>query len=316
LLCLSGDHSPASRQSLRETSDAYLLRPYLPGELLAQVRGLLRVRLAHKTGEAQALNQQLSQALQQHRHTTELARRVQDSLRPRSFPASSRLRFAIDHRPSARAGGDCFDVIRLDEVHVGFFMADVMGHGPEAGLLALFLHQQLSLPRLADPSHLSPERVLSRLNRALLDLALPDPPFITLLYGVCDERDGTLRFARAGHPPPLYLPHLGEPEFCHLPGSLLGMFDTEFTAQARVLRSGDRLLLYTDGLDPAGLEVQPTGSSRLRESAARGRSLPLAELIERVAGELRPSSSPQDDCTLLGLEMSPSTMADSRPLPE
>ena len=52
-------------------------------------------------------------------------------------------------------------------------------------------------------------------------------------------RDGLLRFARAAHPYPVYLPRAGEPEQWQSPGTLLGIFEAEYPAQTRELPEGD-----------------------------------------------------------------------------
>ena len=86
----------------------------------------------------------------------------------------------------------------------------------------------------------SPE-VLDRLNRELLNLSLPEPPFATMLYAQLDTRDGSLTFARAAHPHPLYVPAEGEPAYWHAAGTLLGVFESEFPVQQKKLNAGDVL---------------------------------------------------------------------------
>lgn len=72
-----------------------------------------------------------------------LAARVQQDFLPKSMPKVANVRFQTLFRPAAHVSGDLYDVMRLDESHVGFYMADAVGHGMPAALLTMFLKQAL-----------------------------------------------------------------------------------------------------------------------------------------------------------------------------
>ena len=146
---------------------------------------------------------------------------------------------------------------------------------------------------------LPPDEVLQKLNRDLIEQALAENPFITMIYGLLNFCDGTLRYARAGHPHPIYLPRDGEPQTWPGTGSLLGVFETEFPPQTRQLRPGDQLLLYTDGWDTSGA----ASIEKLTAAASHHRGLPIADCVAQLAQDLLGQSSQPDDFTLLGLEM-------------
>src|SRR5262245_29469445 len=117
-----------------------------PSELLDQVRDLLRIKERHdelvaKTAEVQHVHKRLQTAYQQIDRELELARRIQESFLPRSLPELPRLRFAAAFKPQGHVGGDFYDVFRLDEHHVAFYVADAMGHGVPASLLTIFIKQ-------------------------------------------------------------------------------------------------------------------------------------------------------------------------------
>jgi sigma-B regulation protein RsbU (phosphoserine phosphatase) len=202
-------------------------------------------------------------------------------------------------------GGDFYDIFRLDEHHVGFYVADVMGHGVPASLLTIFLKKAVRAKEIFGREYrlVPPDEVLGRLNCELLEQALAENPFITMVYGLFDCRDSTLAIARAGHPYPLYLPAVGEPELCRIPGSLLGVFETSFTVERRRLRPGDKVLLCTDGLDLAGDEEKGGWHERLLACAAQHRALPVQEFVEQLARTLLEPIGQADDFTLLGLEI-------------
>jgi sigma-B regulation protein RsbU (phosphoserine phosphatase) len=311
ILFITDDQTPGTRlASLEGGADTYLLRPFSPGELLGQVRAFLRLkelhdRLADKTAEVHRINKRLRQAYQQIDQELELARRVQLSFLPQAFPELPECRFAVHYCLRGRVGGDFYDVFRLDESHLGFYVADAVGHGVAASLLTIFVKKGVRAKDVIGRQYrlVPPDEVLQRLNRDLIAQALAEAPFITMVYALLNHRTGELRFARAGHPHPLYLPHDGEPRLLQIEGSLMGVFDTTFRVQAQQLRPGDRLLLYSDGIDAAKYADCPPGADSLLAAAGRLRDLPIAETVERLAAELFPPGGQPDDLTLLGVEM-------------
>jgi sigma-B regulation protein RsbU (phosphoserine phosphatase) len=311
ILVVSTDHGPAARlANLEAGADAYLLRPFKPGELLAQVQRFLRLkdrhdRLAEKTAEVHRINQRLQRTYQQMDQELELARRIQRSLLPQSLPDLPCMRFAVHYRPCGRVGGDFYDLFRLDEEHLGFYVADAMGHGVPASLLTIFVKKGVRAKEIFGQQYrlVPPGEVLSHLNRELIEQELSESPFITMVYVLLNHQDGRLSFARSGHPYPLYLPHDGPPEQWQVEGSLLGVFDTEFPLGTRQLRPGDKVLLYTDGIDGASYEDHPAGFQSLRACAARHRDLPIQDLVDQLAHELFRGSGQGDDITVLGVEM-------------
>src|SRR5207247_2647987 len=259
----------------------------------AQVHACRRIRdmherLAAKSSEVQRINRRLQQAYQQIDQELELARRLQVSFLPQRLPEVPPARFAVHYLLCGQVGGDFYDVFRLDENHVGFYVADAMGHGVPASLLTIFVKKSVRAKEISGRNYrlISPSEVLLRLNRDLVEQHIPDLPFITMIYVLFDCRDGTLQFSRAGHPYPLYVPNVGKPALWQMEGSLLGVFDTKYRLQSQQLKAGDKLLLYTDGMDGASFEDHPVGLASLLAGAERFRDLPIDEMVERLASDL------------------------------
>jgi sigma-B regulation protein RsbU (phosphoserine phosphatase) len=311
ILYVTADHGPAARLAgLEAGADTYLLRPFAPGELLAQVRAFLRLkelhdRLGEKTAEVHRINRRLQQAYQQIDGELELARRLQLSLLPPTLPEVPGARFAVHYFLCGRVGGDFYDAFRLDESHVGLYVADAMGHGVPASLLTIFVKKGVRAKEVFGREYrlVPPDEVLQRLNRDLVEQALEDHPFITMAYALFDHQARTLSFARAGHPYPLHVPRDGEPRLWQVEGSLLGVFDTAFPAQTHRLSPGDKVLLYTDGIEGSSFEGHAAGSASLLACAARHRALPIQDFVARLARDLCGPGSQPDDLTLLGLEV-------------
>jgi sigma-B regulation protein RsbU (phosphoserine phosphatase) len=311
ILFITDDASPDNRVATLEAgAHAYLLAPLAPGELLAQGRALLRIKdshdgLAGRAAEVHRVNTRLRQLHQQLDHELKLAQRIQSSLLPHTLPQVPRLRFAVHYMLRDRVGGDFYDVFRLDEHHVGLYVADAMGHGVPASLLTIFVKKGVQAKEVFGNQYrlVRPGEVLERLNRDLLDQDLPENPFITMVYCLLDQRDGTMHFARAGHPYPLYIPATGDLQLWQQEGLLLGVVDTRFPTRTCRLGPGDKLLLYSDGIDTAQFQQHPEGALSLLACAARHRALPVQEFVAAVAHDLFGGRSQPDDLTFLAAEL-------------
>ena len=263
--------------------------------------------LAGKTAEVNRLTKRLQQLHQQIDQELQLARSIQSSFRPRTLPAVPRSRFAVHSLRHERVGGDFYDVFHLDENNVGLYVADAMGHGVPASLLTIFVKQSMKAKEVFGRQYrlVPPEEVLRRLNKDLIDQRLSEQPFLTIAYALYNHQQGTFRFARAGHPYPLYVPREGEPAFWRQEGLLLGVVDAAFPARTYAVKPGDKVLLYSDGIDSGCFEDHPSGADSLLACAARHRHLPIGEFVDRLARDLFGAGAAPDDLTLLGLEVSP-----------
>jgi sigma-B regulation protein RsbU (phosphoserine phosphatase) len=126
------------------------------------------------------------------------------------------------------------------------------------------------------------------------------------VYGLFNHRDYTLTFARAGHPYPLYIPRQGDLQLWRQEGLLLGVVDARFPASTYAVEPGDKILLYSDGIDSAVQEGCEPGIESLLACAEHHRALPVAEFVPRLARDLFGANAQPDDLTLLGLEVSES----------
>jgi phosphoserine phosphatase RsbU/P len=304
------DAVPARLASLRNGADTYTVRPFDPAELLAQAQALLRIKDRHdqlsaRAAEVHRVNKRLQAAYQQIDQELVLARRIQESFLPQALPHLPRLRFAVKYRPCGHVGGDFYDVFRLDEQHVGLYVADAMGHGVPASLLTIFVKKGVRAKEITDHSYrlVPPQEVLQRLNRDLIEQALSDAPFITMVYVLFNHVEGTLQFSRAGHPYPLYVPAEGPLHLWQIEGGLLGVFEMQYRLKIEQMRPGDKVLLYTDGMDAAAFGAHPVGLPSLLAAAEHFRALPIDALVERLAQDLFTQTQQNDDLTILGMEI-------------
>ncbi len=112
---------------------------------------------------------------------------------------TSLIRFETFFKPSSQLGGDFYDIIQIDDVHVGVVIADVSGHGVSASLITSMLKMLVEFaPK--DPHRI--DDMVSYLNIVLMKV-LPEDQFITLFYGIIDTRNYLIEYINCGHPFPL-----------------------------------------------------------------------------------------------------------------
>ena len=179
----------------------------------------------------------------------DIAARVQLSLLPDSILLSDTVEITGIMRPAKEVGGDFYDFFRLDRHHIGVAVADVSGKGVPA---ALFMVMARTLMRATAILHIDePGLVLERVND-FLEQNNSEDLFVTLFYGVLDERTGGFHYANGGHNPPILVDHSDASPLAMTGGVALGMFDGFDYADARVdMEPGARLVLFSDGITEA-----------------------------------------------------------------
>jgi sigma-B regulation protein RsbU (phosphoserine phosphatase) len=238
-----------------------------------------------------------------------LAAKLQQDFLPRSLPQVGPVHFHTLFRPAGYVSGDLYDVMRLDEQHVGFFVADAVGHGMPAALLTMFIKRALVTKQIIPGGYrlLPPGETMARLNDALVEQDLTQATFATALYGFINTQTLTITFARSGHPSPLLLGASGDFRTIDADGGLLGIFPNEQYAQATLqLAPGDRFLIYSDGLEVAFSDDEIVDTQRWRRELLKRRALTSEALLTDFAAHLdaeNGSLAPKDDVTMILLEV-------------
>jgi hypothetical protein len=131
----------------------------------------------------------------------ELARQVQQSVLPHSFPTTPGFQFAARSIPSRQVGGDFYDIAALDENYLAITIADVSDKGMPA---ALYMVLTRTLLVAQSRRTISPSQVLREVNQLIQELSNAGM-FVTIFYGVLEKSTARLRYARAGHDQPVLL---------------------------------------------------------------------------------------------------------------
>src|SRR5262245_44256174 len=226
---------------------------------------------------------------------------IQRALMPEALPMTDRFEVVGAWQPAGTLGGDCYDAFLFAPDVIGLSIADIAGKGLPAALLMSSLQAAVRAFALdASP----PQAVCASVNRLLCGQMISGR-FATLAYLRLDAKRGELQYANAGHNPPLLVRPDGQIEALRSSGIVLGVFpEAEYAGARASLQSGDRLLLYTDGITEArSSDGEEFGEERLSDALARNRHLGAVDLHAAVAAEVKAFASAgfEDDATLLAV---------------
>lgn len=235
----------------------------------------------------------------------ELAAQVQRNLLQQDLPQFPDYGFAAYLQPARQVGGDFYDVLEIDEEHVGVLIADVADKGFHA---ALFMAVTRTLFLREGQQSLSPAEVALAVHKGMFDIANNDEVFLTAFYGVLHRPSGRLTYIRAAHERPLLL-RPGR-EVMALPGGdrFLGMMpDLTLTEETIDLEPGDRLIMFSDGVPDAVNEAEEGYSNQQLAAAVaaceqKTAAAIVAHIVKDVA-QWQGNADPFDDLTLLVLEV-------------
>lgn len=227
-----------------------------------------------------------------------IAQQLQRALLPERLPSVPGLRLAARYLPGGagtEVGGDWYDALALPGGRLALVMGDVAGRGVSAAATMGQLRSALRAYALVDPD---PGDVLAKLNSFQLQLGMDSMATVVLI--VLDPGGQTVRYASAGHPPPIVLPPEGDPIYLDEARSVpLGALDdASFAVAEAKLPPGSTVVLYTDGLVERRGQSLEEGFDRLKAALAAG-SLEPEELCEAILGGTLGAATSSDDVTFV-----------------
>jgi len=234
-----------------------------------------------------------------------LATDIQASLLPRMFPPfPDRAEFDIyaSMDPAKEVGGDFYDFFFIDQSRLCFLIADVADKGVPAALYMMVAKTLLKTEgqRLGEPDQIlaSVNEILAADNERCM--------FTTVFCAVIDVTTGEVRFACAGHNPPLLVSTHGVGFLAPQPGMMLGaLAGARYHNERLSLKPGDTLFLYTDGVtEAANAEGQMLGEAALRNTLQSAAADGAEAMVHRVRAAVshHAAGAPQsDDVTLLAI---------------
>jgi len=231
-----------------------------------------------------------------------LAREIQQGLQPSSMPQTGWFRAAGSSSPSTQVGGDYFDVRQNSATSWTAVVADVSGKGVGSALLASLL-QGTFLMASGDPEHIAPR--MARLNEFLLQRTRGEK-YATVFYCIL-EASGLLSYSNAGHCAPFLVSRDGRLQTLNTTSMPVGMLEeAPFQMLQRQMTSGDKLVIYSDGLTEAeGADGAFFDTERLRKCLRENATLDAiglhAALLEAV-NQFTEGGIVRDDITALVVE--------------
>ena len=229
----------------------------------------------------------------------EIAVSLQQALLPPALDEVAGLAVATRYEAGhehLQIGGDWYDAVRLPDGRILFAVGDVVGRGLPAA--AAMSRLQTALAALA-PAARGPAELVERLERFATEVAGAE--FATVAAAMLDPVTGELRYATAGHPPPLLVLPDGETRYLDDAPSapLCGLGPMTRQEGRVVLTDGTLLVLYTDGLIERRGQLLDVGLERLAQSARTLRGGAIGDLADGILAELTAGESLRDDIALL-----------------
>jgi len=230
----------------------------------------------------------------------EIAHNVQQKL----FPGQTRQLASIDYYgrcvPAREVSGDYYDFLDVGEGGLGFVVADVSGKGIGAALLMANL--QACFRSQAQEALQHPATMLRSVNKLFYE-STPPEHFATLFFAHYDDRERRLRYANCGHLPPILVRADGSVERLSSTATVLGVFSIWGSEEKSVdLKTGDTLVIFSDGVTEAGIENDAEFGedgllSVIQANPAAGAEALVNQIVDAVAGEKA------DDVTVVAIRV-------------
>ena len=277
---------------------------YRAPHLAQEEFGFLADSFNSMTENIERLNQETRETARIRREL-EMAREIQLGLFPRELPRIEGFDLFAANQPSLEVSGDYYDVLPWGtDGTTAFVLADVSGKGVPAALMMSNIQACLHSQALRPAE--SPCDWMSALNRQLFE-NMRAGTFVTLFFAVLSAAKRSLVYINAGHNPPLLLRADDQQRTLDEGGLIVGALpEAQYTQGEVVLRPGDLLLMYTDGVtearSPAGEEF---GEERLGGLLGEIRDLSAEAIGRRIFEEVRRYTgleSQADDVTLVVLK--------------
>ena len=239
----------------------------------------------------------------------DVAKRIQESMLPRTFPAfPEHDEFDIHARmiPAKHVGGDLYDFFMVDDENLGFVVGDVSGKGVPAAIFMAVC--KTIIKSMALKTNL-PGACLEQVNQILFYESVPNV-FITAFYGLLNIKTGRLSYCNGGHNCGYILRGDGSIESTGvadgIPLSYLENFS--YSTTETTLKSGDSIFLYSDGVTEAMDSSENEFSESRLEKVLVRHADKTPELtitkIEEALNQFTLEEPQSDDITMLAVKYS------------
>ena len=236
----------------------------------------------------------------------EIAKNIQFSSLPRKtdiFENSDYYEIFAQMDTAKEVGGDFYDYYNVADGKIVFLVADVSGKGVYAAMFMMMA--KTLLKAIATNNYDDPAEILHQANEILCEENDVDM-FLTCWLGVFDQKNGRITYANAGHNFPILIKN-GTAQFLSVKPNfvLAGMKNKKYENHTVDLEPGDKILLYTDGVNEAqNHDLQFFGNERLLSAVATAIGYNASNLCHFVRTKVKDfvvGAEQTDDVTLLCL---------------
>jgi len=256
---------------------------------------------AEKIEEADLYRDSLERSIAELREDQLAAQQIQQRMLPPADQCIGNWCFTYRLKPSLVLSGDFVDVVQVSDNLTLFYLADVSGHGASSALVTVLLKNMTNrllrnYRRGSSYDLLSPEKVLQRLNKEVIDTGLGK--HLTGFFGLLDHGTDRLRYAVGGHHP---MPVLARGKHCSFlegKGMPVGLFDEPLYDERELdLLPGDSVTLFSDGV----LEVTVGETLQQKEETLLDMICDGCILPQDILKRLNPGDDAPDDIAVLTL---------------
>ena len=250
------------------------------------------------------LKQYITEAAARIDKELEYAKQIQLSVLPTNFPKNEDYGIFAQMIAAKEVGGDFYDFYKLNDTIVAFLVADVSGKGIPA---AMFMMTAKTILKDLAESGMAVNDIFVKANGKLCENN-ESGMFVTVWMGMLDLATGNLKYANAGHNPPLVIHKNGEGEYLRTRAGFVlgGMEGVRYRINEMTLDPGDRIFLYTDGVTEAtNAEEELYGEERLIAFMNQNRTVEAKKLLVALKADIDEfvGEAPQfDDITMLMLD--------------
>ena len=251
----------------------------------------------HKLEDAYGKLEETTTAKERIESELRIARDIQMSMIPQTFPKRSDLDLNGLMSPAKEVGGDLYDFEIIDN-QLYFCVGDVSGKGVPA---SLFMTQAIRLFRAMAKERRKPNDIANRMNNELSENN-DNGMFVTMFIGEADLTTGHLYYCNAGHNPPLLDGELINVES----NAPIGLWpEIDFEGEELDCITGKLLFIYTDGLNEAeNLAQEQYGDDRLQQKLQQMKSDTAKQVVDAFSQSVeshRNGAAPNDDLTMLAI---------------
>jgi phosphoserine phosphatase RsbU/P len=280
--------------------------PYTPTDLRMLQSVAVQTGLTLEVAElVRTLADQAAQRERMNREI-EIAREVQQRLFPQRIPLIPGVDLAGRCRPALEVGGDYYDLIEMEDGHLGFAIGDVSGKGISAALIMASLRASLRGLILDDPGDLA--RMMQKVSHLVYE-ASSSSRYATFFFATLNPRTREFRYVNAGHNPPVLVKQASR-ALMRLEdgGPVVGMLPfVVYEAQSVTLEPGDLLIAYTDGISEAmTVDDEEWGETRMLAAVPPHPSASAVEILDGIflaADAFTAGAEQHDDMTLLVMKI-------------